>query len=59
MSEKPDKLIPQLFRFTEDDIRKIGEIRETVGWQSDAETVREAIRCTHYDALKAINDLPS
>jgi hypothetical protein len=52
MSEKPEKLIPRLFRFTKDDIRKIGEIRETVGWQSDAETVREAIRAAHWDTFK-------
>jgi hypothetical protein len=52
MSEKPDKLIPRLFRFTEDDIRMIGQIRETVGWQSDAETVREAIRVAHYETFK-------
>ena len=52
MSEKPDKLIPRLFRFTEDDIRMIGELRETAGWQSDAETVRYAIRSAHYDAFR-------
>lgn len=52
MSEKPDKLIPRLFRFTEDDIRMIGELRDAFGCQYDAEAVREAIRVAHYDALR-------
>jgi hypothetical protein len=44
MSEKPDKLIPRLFRFTEDDIRMIGELRELDDDPSDAFTMRRSIR---------------
>jgi hypothetical protein len=53
MSEKPDKLIPRLFRFTEDEIRKIGEIRSYYAEGSDAAAVRKAIRVAHWTMTKA------
>jgi hypothetical protein len=54
MSEKPEKLIPRLFRFTEDEIRKMGEIRSYYAEMSDAAAVRKAIRVTHWTMTKAI-----
>jgi hypothetical protein len=52
MSDKPEKLIPRLFRFTEEDIRKLGELRGYYDEPSDAGAVREAIRAAHYQAFR-------
>jgi hypothetical protein len=52
MSEKPDKLIPRLFRFTADDIRKIGEIREWYAMPSDASVMRRALMNSHWDVVR-------
>jgi hypothetical protein len=52
MSEKPEKLIPRLFRFTEDDIRMIGEIRQWENEPSDASTVRLALHRAFFDVVR-------
>lgn len=48
MTDKPDKLIPRLFRLTADDIRMIGELRSHYDETSDAAVVRAAIRHAHW-----------
>lgn len=52
MTDKPDKLIPRLFRLTADDVRMIREIGAWENEPSDASTVRLAIRRAHYDVVR-------
>jgi len=47
MSEKPNKLIPRLFRLTEDDIAELEELVERCGYSSAASLVRHLIRSEH------------
>jgi len=52
MSEKPDKLIPRLFRFTEDDIRKLKDMGQYFGAKTDAEAIRESLRMAHAEVVE-------
>ena len=51
MTEKPDKLIPRLFRFTDDDIQKLGEMRELYAEPSDAAALRLAIGIAYHTSF--------
>ena len=52
MTDKPDKLIPRLFRFTDDDIQKMAEIRDWYALPSDASVMRRALMNSHWDMVR-------
>ena len=53
MTDKPDELIPRLFRLTADDVRMIGELRAFHDAPFDATIVRAAIRQMHFRTYDA------